>query len=999
MDVSCPQCSATYELDVSQIPGDSARVKCSSCGHVFRFYKPSALQEPPVFTSDRGAESSLSSDGSLRQHGQHGSSSSHHVTLSHPTSASQEWRLQAHAFTVRSENGVISHIPDQATLQRMIVERKVGPIDELSHDGEHWFRLGSLEEYQPFFHLLVQTSPSQHAIPGPVVLSSQPDATSTLEFGLPATYDPHQPLSSFQTSRPPEVKRHNTARYYEVISGSSSQDLPQPISSSSMSGEDLPFLSSPPSIYPPSGKLTGSHEDHVGTAAYGTSLPTSQATLPPLSPLQESPTTSPSVSSREKLEAIEASIHAQGLQTSDDPHDELAIAEPGLFFSQVDQRRIPTMITRNADEWPLGPAVRLPSHDEVVATSDLQDRRSPREQRPSSASAQEQRSQISQEELLADEARMNSSSRSGRWFLLLVLLLGLGIGGYSLLNPNLFAQIASYLGLAEAGPDALEHVATARELIQKSTSSAFEEANKKLDLAQQQTGRPFAALLATQASIQLIQMDLLRIRFRLLDKKLNHWQKQHDHWKNNTPSSSTENDPDDDPKTSPSSTVVTPSVDASIKPEQLKKLADILQRWKELKEHWENTYKEHWKKANIFLSQARQYSDKHPHTQLAALHQHIFPLDTKDTAAKTAQDKKFLEDMKRIQQQFDDRQVQGWLALQYASFLLHRGRYTESLVQAKRAIRDSGKKHWLYPRFLQALSRLELNEIQKTNALLIEIDKYAAEHPLVLEFREVIAPPSSLSTLLESHAKIPVAMKEQHPPTTHQPPKPSRPVVVASTHATNQASNPSNPSNPSNTTGASHGSTGQPRPTQRLPANPKTVGTHLSDTSKTATGSSPAKTRETAIPPISKTPTPSVSQPLPRKVKTASGPRKPKGTGSRSLLLQAYRACEQGGLGQKKQGLRTAQEMLRRTPDGFGYSTAGWCHFYLKQHTQAIGMFQKALNHKSTRPDTYYGMALAQVGLKQTKQACTSLRHQLRRFPRYSDNFEVRALIKKYECQ
>ena len=43
MDVRCDQCNSEYEFDEARIPPDGLPVKCSSCSHVFRVYKPGAV--------------------------------------------------------------------------------------------------------------------------------------------------------------------------------------------------------------------------------------------------------------------------------------------------------------------------------------------------------------------------------------------------------------------------------------------------------------------------------------------------------------------------------------------------------------------------------------------------------------------------------------------------------------------------------------------------------------------------------------------------------------------------------------------------------------------------------------------------------------------------------------------------------------------------------------------------------------------------------------------
>lgn len=120
MDVSCENCGAHYELDTTRFKGSSLRVQCSSCGHVFRVQKNQveSLPSPPV---------------------------------SSPSSSPQKW-------VIRYKDGALSIVPDKATLQRWIVERRVSTEDEVSQDEVQWRKLGDFEEFQPFFLVVAQST-------------------------------------------------------------------------------------------------------------------------------------------------------------------------------------------------------------------------------------------------------------------------------------------------------------------------------------------------------------------------------------------------------------------------------------------------------------------------------------------------------------------------------------------------------------------------------------------------------------------------------------------------------------------------------------------------------------------------------------------------------------------------------------------------------------------------------------------------------------------------
>jgi predicted Zn finger-like uncharacterized protein len=54
MIVQCEQCLAKYRLDDSKIPGESAKVKCSRCRHIFQLSKENPFHPEPVQQSLQG---------------------------------------------------------------------------------------------------------------------------------------------------------------------------------------------------------------------------------------------------------------------------------------------------------------------------------------------------------------------------------------------------------------------------------------------------------------------------------------------------------------------------------------------------------------------------------------------------------------------------------------------------------------------------------------------------------------------------------------------------------------------------------------------------------------------------------------------------------------------------------------------------------------------------------------------------------------------------------
>lgn len=115
MDVTCPRCATEYEFEESRVPAEGVTVKCTSCGHVFRVKKVINAPQP---------ESTLP-----------------------PAPPPREWK-------VRQPNGNVFEFKELTTLQKWIVERKVGRDDEISLLGDSWKRLGNISELASFFQVV-----------------------------------------------------------------------------------------------------------------------------------------------------------------------------------------------------------------------------------------------------------------------------------------------------------------------------------------------------------------------------------------------------------------------------------------------------------------------------------------------------------------------------------------------------------------------------------------------------------------------------------------------------------------------------------------------------------------------------------------------------------------------------------------------------------------------------------------------------------------------------
>lgn len=110
MDVRCERCGTEYELDPARLGPGTATVRCSACRH--------------VFTVTRAAIEA--------------------ARAAPPAPSPGQW-------LVRTLAGRTVSFRELTTLQKWIVEGRIGREDEISRNGETWKRLGNIQELEPFF--------------------------------------------------------------------------------------------------------------------------------------------------------------------------------------------------------------------------------------------------------------------------------------------------------------------------------------------------------------------------------------------------------------------------------------------------------------------------------------------------------------------------------------------------------------------------------------------------------------------------------------------------------------------------------------------------------------------------------------------------------------------------------------------------------------------------------------------------------------------------------
>jgi predicted Zn finger-like uncharacterized protein len=121
MDVRCDRCQTEYELDDESVAEGGASVQCTSCGNTFvvgRERRP-GTPSPVLSTPTPGVPKTSS------------------------------WMLT-------TEEGKTHRFRDSTTLQKWVVERRVGRGDRVCPPNGSWRRLGDVDELRPFFDVVDQ---------------------------------------------------------------------------------------------------------------------------------------------------------------------------------------------------------------------------------------------------------------------------------------------------------------------------------------------------------------------------------------------------------------------------------------------------------------------------------------------------------------------------------------------------------------------------------------------------------------------------------------------------------------------------------------------------------------------------------------------------------------------------------------------------------------------------------------------------------------------------
>lgn len=169
MDVRCNRCGTEYELDEGRVAASGTTVKCSNCGHIFKVLPGGEVKEGSGVVARSSTRQPTSE--SSRVSSTPAASGAVPVAPSVPG----EWM-------VRKVDGQVFRFRELTTLQKWIVERKVGRDDEISRTAKSWKKLGEIAELTSFFQVVEAADAAQRTVTASQMPQVHLTATATGTF-------------------------------------------------------------------------------------------------------------------------------------------------------------------------------------------------------------------------------------------------------------------------------------------------------------------------------------------------------------------------------------------------------------------------------------------------------------------------------------------------------------------------------------------------------------------------------------------------------------------------------------------------------------------------------------------------------------------------------------------------------------------------------------------------------------------------------------------------
>ncbi|MBK04731.1 MAG: hypothetical protein CL920_31640 [Deltaproteobacteria bacterium] len=708
MDVVCEKCSAVYELDLTQVKGPSVRVKCSTCGHTFRVFKSEPEPSPKA-------------------------------------EVLEDWNI-------RFRDGASAQVPDQATLQRWIIDGKVKRDDEISKDGKQWQLIGNVESFVPFFELIEKLGAANLTTPAPqsanISLQSA-NPKSTIEFGYTsATATPagsHPIATELQATEHAVEAAPSQALFVPVQTATG-----EVVSVQAISATDLPAAQVVP-VQTTTGQVAAVQIASLQAAVHATP---SQSALPavveqpaqpvhPVAPVQPvglappvevtpaaepAPATAPAPVAEpvpvepapvksEELTQVEVAAAAEPQQITIEPP--VAVSVPASTDNGAEGKPL-----SSSGEWFLGSSDSLPdeqygpsfssSSSSLDASSEMRDFTDYSESRTMDAY-----------DGLDDDIGYKPTPW-GKIFGVLLLLGVLSLGGMYFFSPATFSSMMLSLGFIDEHPDALKKVKEARAAWAPFTPDAFRKAGAFLTSAVEIQGKPFPSQQATKAQLSLFRAEYALLKLNFETRKMKRLQAQANELIKQIQALNSE---DKQPKGKKA------KKEKEEKETELKaKLQPILQALKDHKavfQKADDAVEKHRRDAKMLLDRLQSIKQPNAYTRLALMH--LISLSKDPEALKRSMD--------ATKQLFKKNRpaVLDKVSFYEGAQMSRRKKYVESEALLQKSIKEHGDM--VLPRLLRAWGLIAQDKLLDAKTILSAVESAQKGHPLVKWMRKRLEAP------------------------------------------------------------------------------------------------------------------------------------------------------------------------------------------------------------------------------------------------------------------
>jgi predicted Zn finger-like uncharacterized protein len=188
MDVRCERCRAQYVFDDDQVTLAGLTVQCTNCGHLFKVKKKELVVTVPVNREELTGTPVPLPGGSRPSSPGMPAAAGAGAPAAEPPPV-REWRI-------RQPSGNIFTFRELTTLQKWIIEQKVGRDDEISLSGDAWKRLGNIAELASFFQVVEAAERSRTQAPIPAV-TPFPPLPAAFGVAVQTPFFPPPPPSGF----------------------------------------------------------------------------------------------------------------------------------------------------------------------------------------------------------------------------------------------------------------------------------------------------------------------------------------------------------------------------------------------------------------------------------------------------------------------------------------------------------------------------------------------------------------------------------------------------------------------------------------------------------------------------------------------------------------------------------------------------------------------------------------------------------------------------------